>query len=106
MVDSIGMQQVLQLSNTVERVQQAQQGVTADVAHSFAREVEKTTAVQRNQTHAATEAEEPGIRDNDQRKRKHYARRMPERKAKEEEAGEKQAPPAETGHGTVINIVA
>ena len=105
MVQSVGMQQVLQLSNTVERVQQAQQGVTAEAAHSFAREIERISDHERHQTHATSGAEEPGIHDNDQRKKKHYARTLPEHKAKEEEEEEKQPPPAEAGHGGVINIV-
>jgi len=106
MVQSVGMQQVLQLSNTVERVQQAQQGAAAEAAHTFAREIEKTTEHERNQPRATQEAEEPGIHDYDQRKKKHFARHLPEAKTKEEEKEEKQPPPAEAGHGTVINIIA
>jgi hypothetical protein len=102
------MQQVLQYSNVTERVQHAIQGQAEDVARSFNKELEKVTETQLTQTHETKEAENALIRDSDQRKPKHYARRLPEPKEEEEEKKEEQppTPPAESGHGSVINVVA
>ncbi|MBI4666777.1 MAG: hypothetical protein HY751_10260 [Nitrospinae bacterium] len=101
------MQQVLNYSNAVERTQHAVQGQAEEVARAFAKELEKTAEHQLSQTHATQETEQTGIRDSDQRKKKHYARHLPTPGAKsEEEKKEEVAPPAETGHGTNINVVA
>ncbi len=107
MVQSVGMQQVLQYSNATERVQHAIQGQTEDITRAFNKEMEKVTETQLTQTHETKGAEEALIRDYDQRKPKHYARHLPTPKEEEEEKEEAPAqPPAESGHGSMINVVA
>ena len=108
MVQSVGMQQVLQYSNATERVQHAIQGQAEDLARSFNKEMEKVTDTQLTQTHETKGTEEALIRDYDQRKPKHYARHLPEPKEEEEEKKEEAPaqPPAESGHGSMINVVA
>lgn len=107
MVQSVGMQQVLQYSNVPERVQHAIQGQTEDLTRAFNKEMEKAADTQLTQTHETKGAEEALIRDTDQRKPKHYARHLPTPKKEEEEKEEAPAqPPAESGHGLNINVVA
>ncbi|VAX19328.1 hypothetical protein MNBD_NITROSPINAE04-1584, partial [hydrothermal vent metagenome] len=52
MVESLGMQQVLQLSSVVEKAQMAQQSKGAEVARAFDRELEKQTAREGDKTQA------------------------------------------------------
>lgn len=104
---SFGLQQVLQLSSAVERAQMAQQAQASEQARGFDRELEKLVDHQRDQTQETKGTENAKIRDEDQRKPKHYARRLP-KKPEEEEEKEKEeaAPPSETGQGGLINVVA
>ncbi|MBF0291088.1 MAG: hypothetical protein HQK86_02930 [Nitrospinae bacterium] len=108
MVQSVGMQQVLQYSNVPERVQHAIQGQTEDLTRAFNKEMEKAADTQLTQTHETKGVEEALIRDTDQRKPKHYARHLPAPKQEEEEKEEAPPapPPAESGHGLNINVVA
>jgi hypothetical protein len=102
------MQQVLQYSNVTERVQHAIQGQTEDLTRSFNKEMKEVAETQLSQTHATKEAEGALIRDDDHEKSKHFAHHPPPKKhAEEEEKEEAPAqPPAESGHGAMINIVA
>lgn len=106
-MQSVGMQQVLQYSNVTERVQHAIQGQTEDITRAFNKELKEVEETQLTQTHETKETEGAHIRDTDQRKPKHYARHLPNPKEEEEEKGEPPTqPPAESGHGSMINVVA
>jgi len=108
MVEALGMQQVLQLTSTVERVQMAQQAQGAEQARGFDRELEKKVDHDRDLAKETQQTEEAKIRDEDQRKRKHYA--MPRRQRPAEEAAKEEEAPklsaSESGEGSLINIVA
>jgi len=108
MVESIGLQQILQLSNAVERAQMAQQSQASEAARGFDRELEKLVDAQREQTQETKEVENARIREEDQRKPKHYARPRPHGPGVKEEVEEEkeETPPAETDQGNLINIVA
>lgn len=111
MVQSVGMQQVLQYSNVTERVQHAIQGQTEDLTRSFNKELKDVEETQLTKTHETKEVEAALIiRDSDQSKSKNMARHLPPKKHAEEEKEEKEEgsapPPAEAGHGAMINIVA
>lgn len=106
---SFGLQQVLQLSSAVERAQMAQQNLASEQARGFDRELEKLVDHQRDQAQEVKQTENAKIRDEDQRKPKHYAKRPPKKGAGEEEEEkekEEAAPPSETGQGGLINVVA
>ncbi len=106
MVESIGLQQVLQLSSTVERVQMAQQSQGAEVARGFDRELEKIVEHQRDQAQETKEIENAKIREEDQRQQKQYARPQQQDTGKEEESEEPTSPASETDQGNLINVVA
>jgi hypothetical protein len=110
MVQSVGMQQVLQYSNVTERVQHAIQGQTDDLTRAFNKELKDVEETQLTQTHETKEAEPALIREDDHEKSKHFARNPHPKKHAEEEKKEKQEPPApppaEAGHGAILNIVA
>lgn len=110
MVQAVGMQQVLQYSNVTERVQHAIQGQTEDLTRSFNKELKEVEETQLTQTHETKGVEPALIRDTDQGKSKYMARQFPPKKHTEEEKEEAQEspapPPAEAGHGVMINIVA
>lgn len=108
MVEAIGLQQVLQLSGAVEKAQTAQQTQGSELARGFDRELEKTVERQSSQTQDVKETENAKIREEDQRKQKQYARRLPgpHPDEEEEEDEEDEEPLAETDQGNLINVVA
>ena len=108
MVQSIGLQQVLQLSSAVERAQMAQQSQTSELARGFDKEFEKIADHKREQTQAMSETENAKIRDEDQRKRKHYARHLPQpsQDRKEKDEPENKAVQGDSDQGAMINVVA
>ncbi len=105
MVEAIGLQQVLQLLSAVEKAQMAQQAQTSELARGFDKEMEKIVARLSDQTQDVKETESAKIREEDQRKPKHYARRLPDSNPEEEEE-EEQEPPSESDQGNLINVVA
>ncbi len=105
MVQAIGMQQVLQLSSTVEKAQMAQQSQASELAKGFDKEMQKIVERQSDQTQEIKEAEDAKIRDEDQRKQKHYARKLPQGHPEEDEEEEGAAPPSESDQGGLINVV-
>ncbi|HEB73015.1 MAG TPA: hypothetical protein ENI77_10395 [Nitrospirae bacterium] len=105
MVQAIGMQQVLQLSSTVEKAQMAQQSQASELAKGFDKEMQKIVERQSDQTQEIKETEDAKIRDEDQRKRKHYARKLPQGHPEEDEEEEGAAPPSESDQGGLINVV-
>lgn len=105
MVEAIGMQQVLQLSGAVEKAQMAQQSQASELARGFDKEMEKIVARQSDQTQDVKETENAKIREEDQRKQKHYARKLPQGNPEEEEEEETE-PPSESDQGGLINVVA
>ena len=109
MVESFGMQQVLQLSSVVERAQTAQLHQADEVARGFDKELEKVSEREKDKTHATKETEESrAINDSDPRKPKHYARRLPKPPGeKEEEKKEEQAPVEQAGgEGRLVDVIA
>lgn len=105
MVESFGMQYVLQLSNTVERAQMAQQHQADEVSRAFDRELEKLALREGDQTHATRESEEVrALNDSDQRKEKRYARRLPKPREKEKEEEKKPAPEA-ADEGRLVDVI-
>ncbi len=105
MVQAIGMQQVLQLSSAVEKAQMAQQSQASELAKGFDKEMEKIVARLSDQTQDVKETENAKIREEDQRKQKHYARKLPQGNPEEEEEEETE-PPSESDQGGIINVVA
>lgn len=57
MVNSIGMQQVLQLASTVERAQAVQQNVSSETARSFDKEMATVAGEKLERTEETTPAE-------------------------------------------------
>jgi len=105
MVQAIGMQQVLQLSGAVEKAQVAQQSQASELAKGFDKEMRKIVERQSDQTQEIKEAEDAKIRDEDQRKPKHYARKLPQGHPEEDEEEEGAEPPSESDQGGLINVV-
>lgn len=109
MVQSVGMQQVLQYSNVTERVQHAIQGQTDDLTRSFNKELKDVEETQLSKTHETQDVEGALIiRDDEHEKSKQFPRNPHPRKHAEEEKKEEPPapPPAEAGHGAMVNIVA
>lgn len=106
MVQAIGMQQVLQLSSAVEKAQMAQQSQASELAKGFDKEMKKIVERQSDQTQEIKEAEDAKIRDEDQRKPKNYARKLPQGNPEEDEEEEEGAgSPSESDQGGLINVV-
>lgn len=105
MVESIGMQQVLQLSGTIEKAQVAQQSQASELARGFDKELEKKVALQSDQTQEVKETENAKIREEDQRKKQQYARKLPQGNPEQDEEEETEAP-SESDQGGLINVVA
>lgn len=104
MVESIGMQQVLQLSAVVEKAHMAQQTVGSEVARSFEKELKKKAEREGDQTQAVNETpEELLIKDEDHKKPQ---QEKLDAKQREKEEEKEAAPPSESGHGKIINVVA
>lgn len=100
------MQYVLQLSNTVERAQMAQQHQADEVSRAFDRELEKIDKREGDQTRATRESEEiRGLSDSDQRKEKRYARRQPGPHEKKEEEEEKKPAPETADEGRLVDVI-
>jgi len=107
MVESIGLQQVLQLSSTVERVQMAQQSQGPEMARGFDRELEKTVEHQRDQAQETKEIENAKIREEDQRQRQRHTPPQQRDTGEEEQSEEPTGGPAsQTDQGNLINVVA
>ncbi len=107
MVESLGMQQVLQLSSVVEKAQMAQQSKGAEVARAFDRELEKQTAREGDKTQAVNETpEDMEVREDESRGQNEQRMAAKKRAVAEEEKEDEQGPPSETGHGGLINVVA
>lgn len=107
MVESFGMQQVLQLSNVVERAQFAQQHQADEVSRAFDRELEKLAEREGDQTRETKETEETRpISDEDQRRRRRQMRLLLKPGEEEKEEKEEGKPAVdESGHGQLINVV-
>jgi len=105
MVQAIGMQQVLQLSGAVEKAQMAQQSQASELAKGFDKEMRKIVENQKDQTQEIKDTENAKIRDEDQRKPKHYAHKLPQGNPEEDEEEETE-PPSEMDQGGLINVVA
>ena len=105
MVEAIGLQQVLQLSGAVEKAQMAQQTQASELARGFDKEREKIVERQSDQTQEVKDIEGAKIREEDQRKQKNYARKLPQGNPEEEEEEETE-PPSESDQGGLINVVA
>lgn len=106
MVESLGMQQVLQLSSMASRTQMAQQGQAGEVARAFDKELAKLTDREADQAHQIdkTPAEMQVKEEGSRKPRARLA--TEEAEEKEEEEKEEQSPPAETDQGNIINLVA
>ena len=111
MVESLGLQQVLQLSSTVEKAQVAQQTQGTEQARAFDKELEKIVEHKRDQTQETKEIENAKIREEDQRKQQNFSQQLAqpsseEADEKESEEPESAAPSPESDQGKLINIVA
>ncbi len=107
MVESVGMQQVLQMSSTVEKANVSPSNQLAATARAFEDEMKKTTDLQLEQVQETKATEEAKIRDEDLPKHHRQAKRPPGGGAHKDDAEEEEVVPIkELGVGGQINIVA
>ena len=108
MVDSVGMQQVLQLTSVTVKAQMATQVQGQEVARAFDKELQKQTDREADKAHEINETpEEKMIRDEDKEpKQQAMAGERHKKEREEEQKEELAAMQSEMGQGSIINVVA
>jgi hypothetical protein len=106
MADLLGMQQVLQLTSTVERAQMASQSQTGQIAHAFEKEIDQINQSLREKADPAKAADGSTPVDDERAGGKGTGGRNARRRhgAKEEKESRQQELIAETGHGGLLDI--
>lgn len=107
MVEATNLQQILSLSNAVERVQQVQQARGDEAARQFGVALEAETDQKRVETHQAEQAENAAIRQEQNRRRTIFRKgEMGKKEEQEEEDKQILKEVAEdSDHGKNINVV-
>jgi len=109
MVESVGMQQVLQLTSVAVKAQMSTQVQGPEVARAFDKALEKETAREADKTHEINETpEEKAIREEGQEPKRHAMAGGGRHKKEEEEKEEKEERAgiqSEMGQGSIINVV-
>lgn len=106
MVESVGLQQVLQLSSMASRAHMAQQGQGAELARSFDKDLEKLTDREADKAHEIEPtSEEVKAREEGSGGRKARAQIL-KPSAEHEDEEEESNLQSESGQGNIINVVA
>jgi len=110
MVESVGMQQVLQLTSVAVKAQMATQVQAPEVARAFDKELEKQTDREADKAHEIKDTpEEKTIREDGQERKQQpamAAKRRTKKDVEEEEKETREAMQSEMGQGSIINVVA
>ncbi|VAX20145.1 hypothetical protein MNBD_NITROSPINAE01-698 [hydrothermal vent metagenome] len=109
MVESVGMQQVLQLSSVTVKAQMATQVQGPEVARAFDKELEKQTDREADKAHEIKDTpEEKTIREDGKGRKQQpaMAAKLRTKEVEEEEKEAREAMQSEMGQGSIINVVA